>query len=65
MGIQNHLLRFLSVCILICFLFVVKNKERVTFVWELECFLHQDLVAPWACYSGNPVSWRPSSQKGS
>lgn len=37
MGIQEQFLSFLSVCILIWLLFVIKNKERVMLVWELEC----------------------------
>ena len=59
MAIQDHLLRFLSVCILTWLLYIIKNKERVIFVWELECLLHQDPVGHRACYSGNPVSRRP------
>ena len=37
MGIQEQFLSFLSVCFLIWLLFVIKNKERVMLVWELEC----------------------------
>lgn len=37
MGIQDQLLRFLSVCILTWLLFVTKNNKKVMFVWELEC----------------------------